>query len=302
LSGGRSSYWRTIDNLAQRGRPDVVWACSDVPHAVLGVRVAKRIGAPLVIDLYDNFEAYGLTRMPGMRRALQYAIRRSDGVTCVSQPLAELVRERYAYSGAIEVIENAIPSDLFRPGDRLASRSALGLPAEGILVGTAGALSRSRGIECLFAAFERLAAKREDVHLVLAGRLDRHLSPPAGARVHYLGLLPPEQVPVVLAALDVSVISNRESEFGSYCFPQKFYESVAARVPLVVAATGAMRALLREWPDALYEPDDPDSLVAAIERNIEARQPLPLEAPLWSDLTRRLESFLDSVVRGRARI
>lgn len=65
LDFGVNGYWRSINQLGLSSYFDVVWACSDAPHALLGVRAARRLGAKLVIDLYDNFESYGLTRLPG---------------------------------------------------------------------------------------------------------------------------------------------------------------------------------------------------------------------------------------------
>lgn len=291
------SYWRELDRIASETRPDVVWACSDAPHALLGVRAARRLGARLVIDLYDNFESYGLTRLPGMRAALRRAVRAADAVTCVSRPLASFVRDRYRFVGPVEVIENAVPADTFRPLDREQARAALKLPADAVIIGTAGSVSRSRGIEVLFEAFAQLSRERPDVHLVLAGSRDRGLAIPTGDRVHDLGILAPDRVPYVLSALNVSVISNRESDFGSYCFPQKFYETVACGVPVVVAATGAMREVLRDRPENLFQPEDATSLVAALRRQIDSPLVLPMAAPTWQDLGRGLSSFLEQVCR-----
>ena len=296
LPVGPRSYWRELDRIASETHPDVVWACSDAPHALLGVRAARRLGAKLVIDLYDNFESYGLTRLPGMRAALGRAVRAADGVTCVSEPLAGLVRNQYGYSGPIEVIENAVPADAFRPINREQARAILKLPQDAVLIGTAGSLSRSRGIEVLFTAFSRLAEQQPDVHLVLAGHKDRDVMLPNSSRVHYLGLLPPDRVPVLLSALNVSVICNRESAFGSYCFPQKFYESVACGVPVISAGVGAMRELLKDRPANRFEPEDSDSLLQKLREQIALPTPVPLSVPTWNDLGERLTAFLGGVV------
>ncbi len=298
LSLGKRSYWRAIDELgAKSDQPRVVWACSDAPHAVLGVLAARRLAAPLVIDLYDNFEGYGLTRLPGMRSALRRSIQVADGVTCVSRPLAGFVMEHYGYRGPIEVIGNAVPADVFRPLDRRRCRRELGLPEHAVLIGTAGALTRRRGIETLFAAFRQLAVDRPDIHLVLAGPRGRRSRIPEGGRVHDLGMLSSAEVPKMLCALDVSVICNRKSAFGNYCFPQKFYESIACQVPVLVSSTAAMEEVLQQYPANLFEPDNPASLAAALNRQLEQPLALPLTAPTWADLGTRLGSFLEQVGR-----
>ncbi|HQP26164.1 MAG TPA: glycosyltransferase, partial [Smithellaceae bacterium] len=219
------------------------------------------------------------------------------GITCVSPPLAQYVRETSSCKCPVEVIENAVPEGIFYPLDRSSCRRELGLPQNGIFIGTAGAISKSRGIETLFRAFEILARERSDVHLVLAGACDKGLPLPQNSRVHYLGMLPMNKVPVFLSSLNVSVICNRESAFGKYCFPQKFYEGVACGVPVVAAATGSILELLKDKPENLFEPENVDHLVAALSRQIDNPFTLTLEVPTWSILGKRLEDFFQVCIK-----
>lgn len=297
MSRGSKSYWRTIDSIGKDFRPDIVWACSDALHAILGVRVARRLGTSLVIDLYDNFESFSATRIPGMTSAFRRALRCADGITCVSPPLAQYVRETSSCKCPVEVIENAVPEGIFYPLDRSSCRRELGLPQNGIFIGTAGAISKSRGIETLFRAFEILARERSDVHLVLAGACDKGLPLPQNSRVHYLGMLPMNKVPVFLSSLNVSVICNRESAFGKYCFPQKFYESVACGLPVTAAETGVMKELLKDKPDFLFKPEDADHLAVVLRRLIERPFTLPLEVPTWTILAHRLDNFFHTCLK-----
>jgi glycosyltransferase involved in cell wall biosynthesis len=287
-----------LDRIGNTLRPDIVWACSDVPHAVLGAAAARRLGAKLVIDLYDNFESYRLSRIPGINLALRRAVRSANGVTCISSPLAQLVRNKYSFQGSIEVIENAIPPGIFKRDDKAACRAQFGLPENAILIGTAGALSRTRGTECLLQAFQKLAQERADVHLVLAGALDSDLAMPTTERIRYLGLLPPNAVPRLLSALDISVVCNRDSAFGRYCFPQKLYESLACEIPVAVARVGAVADLLRDFPENLYEPENVDSLLVTL-RNL-CRKPVSPAVPIptWNFLGEKLGSFLSDISKS----
>ena len=296
LPWGSKSYWRTIDMIGRDFRPDLVWACSDALHAILGVRIAKKLRASLVIDLYDNFESFSATRIPGITSAFRQALHSADGITCVSRPLAQYVRETSSCKGPIEIIENAVPKGLFHPMDQVNCRRELGLPVDGLLIGTAGAISKSRGIETLFKAFEILAQDRSDVHLVLAGSCDKGLTLPQNSHFHYLGTFPPNKIPVFLSTLNIAVICNRDSAFGKYCFPQKFYECVACGVPVVAAATGSMMELLKYTPGNLFEPENADNLVAVLRRQINSPVALPLEVPTWNVLGNRLEKFFRSYV------
>ena len=293
---GSTSYWRILDNIEKDFRPDLVWACSDAIHAILGVRVASRLGAPLVIDLYDNFESYWMTRLPGVTSMFRRALRRADGITCVSKPLSHYVRETMSYKGPIEVIENAVPKGLFQHMDKAVCRNQLGLPVDALIIGTAGSISRSRGIETLFQAFEKVSGDHPDVYLALAGPCDKGLAIPENPRVLYLGNLSPKEVPAFLCSLDIAVVCNKESAFGKYCFPQKFYESVACGIPTVAAGTGSMQELLKDKPEYLYEPENVDSLVGVLGNLINNPSKLDIEVPTWNDLGKRLEVFFKSIL------
>jgi teichuronic acid biosynthesis glycosyltransferase TuaC len=278
---GSRNYWRQLDRIGQSLRPDIVWACSDVPHALLGATAAQRLGAKLVIDLYDNFESYPLARVPGVTRALRRAISSAAGVSCISSPLAGLVRDEYKFKGELCVIENAIPPGQFMRRDKAECRTQFGLPPDAILIGTAGALSQTRGTECLLRAFQLLSQEDANVHLVLAGAASPELRIPSGDRVHYLGLLPANVVPNLLSTLDVSVVCNRDSAFGRYCFPQKLYESIACEIPVVVARIGAMAELLRDFPENLYEPDDAESLLVALRQMCREPKVPAIDVSTW---------------------
>lgn len=296
LTPGDSGYWGELDRVLVEQNPDVIWACSDMPHAVLGVLASRRLKARLVIDLYDNFESYPIGRVPGANQMLAWAVRAADGISCVSTPLQDYVRQMYAPRGPIAVVENAVDPAVHAPRDQLQCRMQLGLPASAILIGTAGAISRSRGIEVLFQAYAELTRERTDVHLVLAGPVDRAITLPTGPRVHYLGTVAPTVVPTILSAMDAAVICNLDSAFGRYCFPQKLYEAIACGVPVIAARVGATANLLRESPASTYEPGDASSLLTRMRAACAHRSPLALPVPTWQSQGVRLRSFLDSVV------
>jgi len=291
-------YLRLLDGLASEFRPDLIWACSDAFHAVLGRLVGRRLSLPYVVDLYDNFESFRATRVSGITPVFRRAVRGADGVSCSSEPLARRVVHTLGFDGPVEVVQNAVRSDLFHPRDRDTCRGELGLPQGARIVGTAGALNRRRGVETLFRAFEQLAAQDDELYLAVAGPKGRGLRMPAHPRVRDLGVLPLAAVPRLLNALDVAVICNRDSAFGRYCFPQKLYEIVACDVPLVAARVGVMKELLAGCERCSYEPQNVGSLAEALRAQL-AHPSLPsLSVPSWTDLSVTLGSLLQRVCRN----
>jgi glycosyltransferase involved in cell wall biosynthesis len=282
--------------LAREFRPDVVWACSDAYHAIFGNWLAKHVRTRCVIDLYDDFETFPASRFPGVLPLFRRDVRDADGVSAFSRRLAQQVSRTYARTKPTVVIENGIRKDLFYPQDRSQCRRSLGLPENATIIGTAGALDQGRGIEALFKAFEILSAEADDLHLALAGPRQRGLRIPMGLRVHDFKELPHATVPVLINALNLAVICYRRSAQGEVSFPQKTYEILACRVPLIAAAVGSMNELLAEYPQCLYYPENSNSLAQAIERQLEARTVVDLPAPSWADSARQLGDFFEKVV------
>ena len=194
--------------------------------------------------------------------------------------------------------ENGIRTDLFYPRDLVQCRRQLDLPQDAKIIGTAGALYRNRGIETLYRAFQLLAASDENLHLAIAGPRDKQNHVPVGPRVHDLGILPWEQVPVFINALDVAISCYRDSELGRYSFPQKAYEIIGCKTPFVAAAVGTMKELLASYPECLFQSDSPENLARAVRNQLATPKVVDLKVPGWSDSARRLESFFRGLSRG----
>ena len=296
---GLLRYRHTVRRALAEFRPDLILGGSDSLHVAMTRHFARGAGLPYALDLFDNYESFGLTRLPGLTGAYRRALAAAAAVTCVSEPLREMIATRHTPPARVSTLESTINHDLFHPRDRTASRARLGLPAGALLIGTAGALDASRGIGCLYRAYERLRGERDDVHLVLAGSRQGAEALPAAAGVIHLGELPHERIPDLFSALDVAVICMRDTAFGRYAFPQKAYEIIACRTPLVAARVGALRSLLAGVPNSLYTVDDADSLYRCLSAQLTAPRPTTINPPDWAAQAAHLEAVLRGVIGRR---
>lgn len=270
-------------------KADVIWACSDSIYGIIGHMLSTKYGIPLIFDLYDNFEYFLMARLPGIKQFYRYVVKNCDAVTCVSRPLANLVTSSGRNKPTF-ILENAVRKDLFMPMSKEECRKVLNLPQHIRIIGTAGALTKDRGIKVLFEAFDIFRKKNENIHLAVAG--PRNLTIPKDIKIHDLGILPLEKVPVLLNSLDVGVICNQKNEFGKYCFPQKTREMMACNIPIIAANIGSMKELFADKPEWVYAPGDSKSLAKVLENRLVDSTTAYEKPPTWFDLANKLEDIM----------
>lgn len=273
-------------------QPDLIIVSSDSIYGVLGSWLSRRLDIPCVFDLYDNYESFAAIRIPGVKRLYKRALENVELVTCVSDPLREYIRNTYRPDLPILTLVNGTDPEAFISLDRDECRARMGLPVNGTLIGVTGAISFSRGIEDLFAAYEILSEQVPDLYLVLAGKKDKNITLPSSPHVIYLGLLPQEEIPHVINSLNVSVICNKDSAFGRYCFPQKLVEIISCGAPLVATNIGATQSLLEDYPELVYEAGDSQQLAQRIILQLENKIVPEIETRTWSDISAELDDAI----------
>lgn len=296
---GLIRYLKKLEGLCSEFRPDIIFACSDAPQVIHGFRVARKLNIPCVVDLYDNFESFKLTRLPGVLSLFKRAVSQANGIVCISANLQRYIEKHYQPKGLIRTIPNGVPSKLFHPMDQRKCREKLGLPVDVRLVGTAGSIGPSRGIAALFDGYRELTATDSSVHLVLAGPLEPGTLLPKGEKIHYLGNLDYQDIVVLFNALDIGVICNLDTSFGRYCFPQKACEMLACGIPVVAAQVGVMAEMLKGHSGVLFSPGDYQSLARAVKKQLENLDCIQLAVPTWHELAINLELFLKSLLAVR---
>jgi glycosyltransferase involved in cell wall biosynthesis len=294
-----SSTYKRIFHLALEFMPDVIVASSDAPHLVLGSRTASRLRVPVVLDYYDDYEAFSLTQIPGLRRALRSASIRATAVTAVTQTLASTLEARGTDAKRLHVLPNGIPANFGTHLNKTEARKRLSLPLDAQLVGTAGALDSSRGIADLFRAVALVQKVNPNVRLVVAGPRWRRLGPVPPGTID-LGVLPHKDVATLFRSLDLGVICNRAGSFSHACHPMKLIELAFIGTPVVAADVGEVARLLRQNPRSLYTPGNAVQLAEQIAQQL--TKPSPLDTSLaesWDEIAFALSSILNTLTTAR---
>ena len=275
---------------------DVIWACSDSFYGIIGCLLGRICSKPVIFDIYDNFGEFYIASLPVVKQLYHWAIRQSDAITCLSEPFARFIRDKFGRTEMVYPIEFAVRDDLFKPLDKKYCRKMLNLPLEATIIGTAGGLYKIRDVDLLIDAFMYLKEKYPDLHLAVAGPRDPNFYIPNEPRVHDLGILKFEKTPYFWSCLDVAVICYAADNFGEYCFPQKTREIMACDIPLIAAGVNSLKELLKNIPDWLYVPGDSKSLASVLEKRLFDSSTAYGQPPTWFDLANTLEEIMLKVL------
>jgi glycosyltransferase involved in cell wall biosynthesis len=245
--------------LCRSGRSDVVHTHGYRPDVVDG-GVARRVGLPVVSTVH------GFTGGDWKNRAYERlqvrAYRRFAAVVAVSRvQVGQLVA-----SGLRPERVHLIPNAWMGGGaarDRAAARRALGLPAEGVVVGWVGRLSPEKGPDVLVRALATPGAPQVRVAVVGGGKMGAAVRAEAvqlgvADRIVWTGPVP--GAAALLPAFDLLVLSSRTE--GT---PIVLFEAMAAGIPVVATRVGGVPDVVGEDGALLVPPGDPAALAAALD-------------------------------------
>ncbi|PYQ03443.1 MAG: hypothetical protein DMF83_21135 [Acidobacteria bacterium] len=255
--------------VAREGRAAILhvhgYAAAD-----FGRLAARRVGAALVLH-----EHFADPRMPAYQGLADRMLARfTDRAIAVSGSTRDfLVRERHVPAKRVRLIWNGAPLAEFAPvtpAAALATRRALGLPADAPLVGSISRLSEQKGHRYLLDAAARVLRRRPDTRFLIVGDGDQ--MEPLRRQAGALGIAPSvsfaghrTDVPALLGALDVFCISSTYE--GT---PLALFEAMAAGKAIVSTAVDGCREVLEDGATGLLVPPrDPEALAAALLRTLD---------------------------------
>lgn len=150
--------------------------------------------------------------------------------------------------------------------DRAATRARLGWPADGMVVLHAGNMGLKQGLEQVIEAARSAEARGAATLFVLMGDGSQRAALEAAAagiqRIRFLPFQPEEDVPNVLDAADVLLVSERASVIDM-SLPSKLTSYFAAGRPIVAAVPSAgstAREIVRSRAGIIIPTGDPDAL------------------------------------------
>jgi glycosyltransferase involved in cell wall biosynthesis/predicted metal-dependent phosphoesterase TrpH len=225
---------------------DVVHIAAPGPLGIAAMTAARTLGLPVVGGYHTEFGAYarqlsGDTLVGEMVEVLvRQWFEHCDLVIVPSRATEDALAERGYRLERVEVISNGVDSRTFDPARRNdAWRNATARRRTLLLY--AGRISREKGLDAFARAYLELCARRNDLHLVLAGdgpfRSD--LESLLGEHATFTGMLDRAHLAEIMASCDLFVFPSETDTLG-----RVVVEAQASGLPAVVFAGGPAECLI----------------------------------------------------------
>lgn len=195
----------------------VIYDCSDYWGKPMGEK-KKKIKTRIVESLN------------GIESSERKIINNSHIVFSSSKFLKRRIEERYNKKAFL--VENGVESDLFQKnrGERPTGLKEIPNPRFGFIGGMKEKID--------FFLLKQLFSKKTDWNLVLIGPAPKKTNKDfeillKGKNVFWLGEVKHNQIPGFLSSIDVGLLPYKEIEYNQGVFPLKFFEYLAAGLPVV---------------------------------------------------------------------
>lgn len=273
------AYVCAVRRLTQGQHWDLVFATSSrLMTAGLGAHVARRLGAPLYLDIRDLFTlnmrellARSPTRvlLPMFRLIEKRAFRQAARLNVVSEGFVAYIRS-VAPDANIRCYTNGI-DDIFLSEDFAIVGSHVNLP----LILYAGNMGDGQGLHRIVPKVAKELEGTARLRLIGDGSKRRDLSVAITAEgVSNVELLPPvarDQLLEHYREADILFLHLNELEAFHKVLPSKIFEYAATGRPMLAGVSGhAAEFLGQHLPDVeVFRPLDTSAMVAAVNRLIE---------------------------------
>jgi glycosyltransferase involved in cell wall biosynthesis len=236
-----------------------------------GMEFAREQDIPGVLEinnaaLEESTSRHLLVDRAGAEDAAMRSYRSATLIRVVSQQLAHIVEKHPTARGKVHVIKNAANVERFARATPSIQREP-----DSFTAGFVGELRSSQGLMTLIAAFQLLVDALPFARLIIVGDGEEReaLEREVAARdltnqVNFMGTLPPQKIPGVLASCDAAVAPVPQLN-GFYGSPLKLFEYMAAGLPIVATRMGQIEEVLQHGTTGiLVAPGDREALAQAL--------------------------------------
>ena len=313
----------TLHGLLIEDKFDVIFASS--PPLFVGVPalvISGKKQIPYIFDVRDMWpeiaillgqirETSFVTRLAKWLEAKLYS--NASRISVVTAGKMEKLVKAGVCSNKIFVLSNGVDDEFLElPGD-LVTRADLGFSPDDFVIAYAGTIGLAQGVGILLDAADRFKDDSNIKFLIIGEGVEKQVlverANTAGlASVKFLPLQPKHKIPSFLSISDVAFVPLK-SDTLTDSIPSKLYECLGVGCPVILAATGDSRDLIRKaGAGMVIEPGNVHQLVGAI-RSLSVNRTLKEQYSkngrayvrqhyLRSDLAKQLERVCISIIEA----
>lgn len=273
----RLMQWRPLLRVARRAATGCRLVHIQTPFAAhyAGLRLARRLGLPVVATYHTHFEEYIQHYLPVLPRAMLKLIARRiarhqcdtlDAVIVPSPAMRDTLRD-YGVRVPIHVLPTGIPVDHFTGGNRERFRARYEIPGGRPVALFVGRVAHEKNIGFLIEAMAHAVRLRPDLLLLVAGEgpalpaLQRQVAAlELTEHVRFIGYLDRErELPDCYAAADMFVFASKTETQGLVLL-----EAMAAGLPVYALACLGTRTIVEPGRGAVAAAEDPRAFGAGL--------------------------------------
>ncbi len=199
--------------------------------------------------------------------------RDSAAIVCVTQSFIRSLASRGIAREKLHFVPNGIVQSFWQSASRAGARESLGLSDSDVLASYVGTIGMAHGLSTVLEAAAILRTSAPNVSVLIVGdgaELEALRATAASeglSNVRFTGMVPREEVPAILAATDIALVTLKLSDVFKTVLPSKMFEAMAARCAIVLGVDGEARETLeRSGGGVPVTPGDAQALSEAIVR------------------------------------
>lgn len=271
-----------LEEVAREVRPDIIHAHSPVLNVLPAIKVARRLGIPVVYEIRAFWEdaavdhgttAEGSLRYRATRKLETRAIQQVDHVFTICEGLRTDIVARGIPAEKVTVIPNAVDVDSFKlasPPDR-ELQEKWGL-TDKTVIGFVGSFYSYEGLDLLLDALPELIRQRPDVRLLLVGGGPQEANlrlqtDQLGLQDHviFTGRVPHKEVSRYYDLISILAYPRHPMRLTELVTPLKPLEAMAQGQLFVASDVGGHKELIEHNKTGiLFKAGSRDSLAAAL--------------------------------------
>ena len=282
-----------LEEVAREVRPHMIHAHSPVLNAFPAIKVARKLGLPVVYEIRAFWEDAAVDHGSTTENSLRYritrnletrAIKQVDHVFTICEGLRSDIVARGIPADKITVIPNAVDINEFNlasPPDPELQRE-FGLNGKTV-VGFIGSFYAYEGLDLLLDALSELIRQRPDVCVLLVGGgpQEANLRQQAerlglGEHVIFAGRVPHRDVNRYYDLIDILAYPRHPMRLTELVTPLKPLEAMAQGQIFVASDVGGHKELIQhDKTGILFQAGERDALAKAIWQLLESRDRWP---------------------------